>query len=88
MCNNDQFIVAGGNPVPAICGTNTGNHSEYTATKFILEFLVSHFTQQWLCYVSQVHKIKYGQQKRTVRHIHTFLLNTSTNSAINIIINL
>jgi hypothetical protein len=31
MCNNDQFIVAGGNPAPAICGINTGNHSEYTA---------------------------------------------------------
>ena len=29
MCNNDQFIVAGGNPAPAICGINTGNHSEY-----------------------------------------------------------
>jgi hypothetical protein len=32
MCNNDQFIVAGGNPAPAICGINNGNHSEYTAT--------------------------------------------------------
>lgn len=29
VCNNDQFIVSGGSPVPAICGTNTGNHSEY-----------------------------------------------------------
>ncbi|KAL1117066.1 hypothetical protein AAG570_004394 [Ranatra chinensis] len=26
VCNNDQFIVFGGNPVPAICGSNTGNH--------------------------------------------------------------
>ncbi|XP_068082170.1 uncharacterized protein [Anabrus simplex] len=26
VCTNDQFIVSGGNPVPAICGINTGNH--------------------------------------------------------------
>ena len=25
----DQFIVSGGSPVPAICGTNSGTHSEY-----------------------------------------------------------
>jgi hypothetical protein len=31
MCNNDQFIVAGGNPAPPICGINNGNHSECTA---------------------------------------------------------
>jgi hypothetical protein len=36
MCNNDRFIVAGGNPAPAICGTNNGNHSEYKATQFSL----------------------------------------------------
>lgn len=29
VCNNDQFIVSGGNPVPSICGINMGNHSEY-----------------------------------------------------------
>lgn len=28
VCNNDQFIVTGGNPVPAICGNNVGNHSK------------------------------------------------------------
>jgi hypothetical protein len=28
MCNNDQFIAAGGNPAPPICGVNNGNHSE------------------------------------------------------------
>lgn len=28
MCNNDQFLVSGGNPVPAICGVNMGNHSK------------------------------------------------------------
>ncbi|GJQ70913.1 hypothetical protein Trydic_g830 [Trypoxylus dichotomus] len=26
ICNNDQFIVSGGNPVPVICGSNMGNH--------------------------------------------------------------
>ncbi|CAK9796676.1 hypothetical protein ANTPLA_LOCUS925 [Anthophora plagiata] len=26
QCVYDQFIVSGGNPVPAICGSNTGNH--------------------------------------------------------------
>jgi len=25
-CSDDQFIVSGGSPVPAICGTNTGAH--------------------------------------------------------------
>ena len=27
-CSDDQFIVSGGAPVPSICGTNTGSHSE------------------------------------------------------------
>ncbi|GLV46660.1 uncharacterized protein CBL_11497 [Carabus blaptoides fortunei] len=26
ICNNDQFIVSGGTPVPIICGLNSGNH--------------------------------------------------------------
>ncbi|BET02403.1 Hypothetical protein NTJ_15221 [Nesidiocoris tenuis] len=26
VCNNDQFIVSGGNPIPGICGENKGNH--------------------------------------------------------------
>ena len=29
-CESDQFIVTGGAPVPAICGTNTGAHSKDT----------------------------------------------------------
>lgn len=35
MCSNDQFIVSGAtNPVPAICGVNSGNHSKfYTEAK-------------------------------------------------------
>ena len=28
-CNSDQLIVTGGAPVPAICGTNTGQHSKW-----------------------------------------------------------
>ena len=27
-CQYDQFIVSGGNPIPAICGTNDGLHGE------------------------------------------------------------
>ena len=27
-CRDDLFIVSGGSPVPSICGTNTGAHSE------------------------------------------------------------
>ena len=27
-CDFDQFIVTGGSPLPAICGTNTGLHSK------------------------------------------------------------
>ena len=27
-CDFDQFIVTGGSPLPAICGTNTGAHSK------------------------------------------------------------
>lgn len=29
QCDNDQFIVSGSNPVPVICGLNTGGHSTY-----------------------------------------------------------
>jgi hypothetical protein len=32
-CEFDQFIVTGGAPVPAICGTNTGAHSKSPVTK-------------------------------------------------------
>ena len=28
-CSSDQLIVTGGAPVPAICGTNTGQHSKW-----------------------------------------------------------
>ena len=29
QCQNDQFIVSGGPPVPSVCGTLTGSHSKY-----------------------------------------------------------
>lgn len=32
VCDNDQFIVSGGNSIPAICGLNNGNHSEFICT--------------------------------------------------------
>lgn len=28
VCQNDQFVVSGGPPIPAICGVNTGLHSK------------------------------------------------------------
>lgn len=27
QCDNDQFIISGSNPIPVICGMNTGGHS-------------------------------------------------------------
>lgn len=38
MCNNDQFIVSGGSPVPTLCGVNTGNHSKPN-----ISFIGQHF---------------------------------------------
>ena len=34
QCQDDQFIVSGGSPIPAICGTNTGIHSKDTNDPF------------------------------------------------------
>ena len=34
QCQDDQFIVSGGSPIPAICGTNTGIHSKDTSDPF------------------------------------------------------
>ena len=28
VCQNDQFVVSGGPPIPAVCGVNTGLHSK------------------------------------------------------------
>ena len=33
-CDFDQFIVTGGSPLPAICGTNTGLHSKLTGSNW------------------------------------------------------
>ena len=35
QCQNDQFIVSGGPPVPSVCGTLTGSHSKYQEIYFI-----------------------------------------------------
>ena len=29
VCQNDQFVVSGGPPIPAVCGVNTGLHSKF-----------------------------------------------------------
>ena len=33
QCQDDQFIVSGGSPIPAICGTNTGIHSNRSRSR-------------------------------------------------------
>lgn len=38
QCLEDQFIVSGGSPVPAICGTNSGIHSEKRKIGFLRKF--------------------------------------------------
>lgn len=30
ICNTDQFLVSGGSQAPSVCGTSTGDHSEYS----------------------------------------------------------
>ena len=35
VCQNDQFVVSGGPPIPAICGVNTGLHSKLTFQKLL-----------------------------------------------------
>ena len=38
-CESDQFIVTGGAPVPAICGTNTGAHSKISIYPLIYLYI-------------------------------------------------
>jgi len=60
-CNTDQFIVTGGSRVPAICGTNTGQHL-YVDTSLIgnspitLTVVTSGigFSRQWRIKVTQI----------------------------------
>ena len=33
VCDTDFFLATGGSPTPMICGTNTGQHSEYLHKK-------------------------------------------------------
>ncbi|XP_021929766.1 uncharacterized protein LOC110834666 [Zootermopsis nevadensis] len=61
MCNSDQFIVAGGNPAPAICGINTGNHMYIDAgvgntNPVTLNFVTSgpSFPRNWKVKICQI----------------------------------
>lgn len=45
QCQSDQFIVSGGNPVPALCGTLTGSHSQS-------KILFNHWNNFWLWIIS------------------------------------
>ncbi|XP_063911375.1 uncharacterized protein LOC135128394 [Zophobas morio] len=61
ICNNDQFIVSGGNPVPPICGTNTGNHlyvdaGTGTSNPVTLSVVTSGpmFPRNWKIRISQI----------------------------------
>ncbi|CAK9834419.1 hypothetical protein ANTRET_LOCUS10951 [Anthophora retusa] len=61
QCVYDQFIVSGGNPVPAICGSNTGNHIYIDAglgqtNPVTLTFVTSghSFPRSWKVRVSQI----------------------------------
>ena len=39
ICQSDQFVVSGGPPIPAICGTNTGQHCKQFKPFFTLKSL-------------------------------------------------
>ncbi|XP_065338296.1 uncharacterized protein LOC135938542 [Cloeon dipterum] len=61
VCSNDQFIVSGGSPVPAICGTNTGNHMYVDAgagytSPVTLTFVTSGpaYPRNWKVRISQI----------------------------------
>ncbi|KAF5288249.1 hypothetical protein FQA39_LY04017 [Lamprigera yunnana] len=61
VCDNDQFIISGGNPVPGICGSNKGNHiivdSPEGATGPIMISVVTSgpsFKRSWKIRVTQI----------------------------------
>ncbi|KAM3969070.1 uncharacterized protein ACR2FA_003721 [Aphomia sociella] len=61
VCNQDQFIVSGGNPVPAICGVNQGSHMYVdagigTTNPVKLTFVTSgnSFERMWKLKVTQI----------------------------------
>ncbi|KOC68748.1 hypothetical protein WH47_06540 [Habropoda laboriosa] len=61
QCVYDQFIVSGGNPVPTICGSNTGNHIYIDSglgqtNPVTLTFVTSghSFPRSWKVRVSQI----------------------------------
>ncbi|XP_028170488.1 uncharacterized protein LOC114360114 [Ostrinia furnacalis] len=61
VCNQDQFIVSGGNPIPTICGTNQGSHMYVdagigTTNPVKLTFVTSgnSFERMWKVKVTQI----------------------------------
>ncbi|KAG6444635.1 hypothetical protein O3G_MSEX003479 [Manduca sexta] len=61
VCNQDQFIVSGGNPVPGICGVNQGGHMYIdagvgTTNPVKLTFVTSgtSFERLWKVKVTQI----------------------------------
>ena len=42
QCQDDQFIVSGGSPIPAICGTNSGAHSKCTKLRLTIVITTNH----------------------------------------------
>ncbi|KAI8431158.1 hypothetical protein MSG28_001203 [Choristoneura fumiferana] len=61
VCNQDQFIVSGGNPIPAICGVNQGSHMYIdagigTTNPVKLTFVTSGtpFERMWKVKVTQI----------------------------------
>jgi hypothetical protein len=64
-CESDQFIVTGGAPVPAICGTNTGAHSKISIYPFIYLYI-------YYVYISSETALL-EKQSQTVRYMYIYL---------------
>lgn len=44
LCNQDQLLISGSSPVPTICGTSSGDHSNWNPHFFVL-ILIYYFTK-------------------------------------------
>ena len=51
VCQADQFVVSGGAPISSICGTNTGQHSEFNTTFFKYHKLLEKLTDEIIAFV-------------------------------------
>lgn len=47
ICESDVFVVAGGRPVPPICGENAGQHSKFPIS--ILDNCILNFSNLFQC---------------------------------------